>query len=76
MAAAYLIGRRHEITVFALHDYIGGHANTVNVNDRGRLHGVDTGFAVFNPERYPKLGQPLEHAAWRGEPSEHYDWGN
>ena len=55
MAAAYLIRRRHEITVFEQSDYIGGHANTVTVSERGRPLGVDTGFVVFNPERYPNL---------------------
>jgi predicted NAD/FAD-binding protein len=55
MAAAYLLGRRHEIAVFEQNGYVGGHANTVTVNDDGRQIGIDTGFVVFNPERYPNL---------------------
>jgi hypothetical protein len=55
MAAAYLLGRQHEITVFEQSGTIGGHANTVTVNDNGRPLGIDTGFVVFNPERYPNL---------------------
>ncbi len=53
MTAAYLLSRRHEITVFEANDYIGGHAHTVDVQDPQGVLGVDTGFIVYNTRTYP-----------------------
>jgi predicted NAD/FAD-binding protein len=53
MTAAYLLSRRHDITVFEANDYIGGHAHTVNVEDPQGTMGVDTGFIVYNQRTYP-----------------------
>jgi predicted NAD/FAD-binding protein len=55
MTAARLLNRRNNIIVFEAADYIGGHTNTVQVDEgRGAL-GVDTGFIVFNEVNYPNL---------------------
>ena len=37
--AAYELRSEHEITVFEAASYIGGHTNTVDVDDGGRGHG-------------------------------------
>ena len=53
--AAYRLARDHEITVFESADRIGGHTNTVEVDDDGRTLAVDTGFIVYNEPNYPNL---------------------
>jgi predicted NAD/FAD-binding protein len=51
--ASYLLAADHDLTVFEQNDYAGGHANTVRVDAPDGPHYVDTGFIVFNEERYP-----------------------
>jgi len=55
LSAAWLLSRRHEVTVFEAGDYLGGHTNTVDVTLAGVTHPVDTGFLVFNERTYPNL---------------------
>ena len=55
LAAAYLLHRVHDIELFEANDYIGGHTNTVVVDDDGRSLAVDTGFIVYNTTTYPNL---------------------
>lgn len=55
LGAAYLLSRRHQVTVFEALPRLGGHINTVEVDDpRGRV-GIDTGFIVHNDINYPHL---------------------
>jgi len=51
--AAYRLAPDHDITVFEADNRIGGHTNTVEVDDGGRALAVDTGFIVFNERTYP-----------------------
>lgn len=46
---------RHELTVFEAADWIGGHTNTVDVEEDGGIVAVDTGFIVFNDWTYPNF---------------------
>ena len=55
MGAAHLLHKQYDITVFEQNDYIGGHTNTVTVDEDGRDIFIDTGFMVFNYETYPNL---------------------
>ncbi|NUA29517.1 NAD(P)/FAD-dependent oxidoreductase [Cupriavidus basilensis] len=55
LASAYLLSRRHNITLFEAGNYLGGHTNTVEVELEGVRHPVDTGFLVFNDRTYPNL---------------------
>ncbi len=56
LAAAHTLGPDHEVVVFEAADRLGGHANTVTVDDPevGPI-GVDTGFIVHNDRNYPNL---------------------
>ena len=52
--SAYLLQRRHRVTLFEKNDYIGGHTNTAVIaggSDAGLP--VDTGFIVHNERTYP-----------------------
>ncbi|KDP87291.1 NADH-ubiquinone oxidoreductase subunit 6 [Cupriavidus sp. SK-3] len=55
LASAYLLSRRHNITLFEAGNYLGGHTNTVDVELERSCHPVDTGFLVFNDRTYPNL---------------------
>lgn len=55
LGAAWLLGKRHRVTLFEAGSYAGGHANTVDVTVDGITHPVDTGFLVFNRRTYPNL---------------------
>jgi predicted NAD/FAD-binding protein len=60
LVSAWLLARRHDVTVFEAADYIGGHTNTVQVNIGNDRHQVDTGFIVFNHKTYPHFSRLLE----------------
>ena len=55
LASAWLLARRHEVTLFEAGDYLGGHTHTVDVTLDGMSHPVDTGFLVCNRRTYPNL---------------------
>lgn len=55
MACAHFLRDQYDITVFEKNNYVGGHTNTVSVNESGKDIPIDTGFMVFNPLNYPNL---------------------
>ena len=55
LTAAYRLSPEHEVTVFEANDYIGGHTNTIAVDEDERTIDVDTGFIVFNDRTYPNF---------------------
>jgi predicted NAD/FAD-binding protein len=61
LSAAWLLARRHQVTVFEANRYLGGHTNTVDVRVDGVEHPVDTGFLVFNRKTYPNLCALFAH---------------
>jgi predicted NAD/FAD-binding protein len=60
LTAAWLLQRRHHITVFERDARIGGHSHTVAVREGDRELGVDTGFIVHNRRTYPLFTRLLE----------------
>lgn len=65
MSAAHFLQHDYDITLFEKNSYIGGHTNTVYVDEDGEKKPIDTGFMVFNDVTYPlmielfhKLGVP------------------
>lgn len=56
ITAAYLLQRKHTVTLYEKNSYIGGHTHTI-VIDEGPDAGtpVDTGFIVFNDRTYPSF---------------------
>lgn len=54
LSAAWLLSRRHRVTLFEADARPGGHARTVTAGRRGDQP-VDTGFIVFNYVNYPHL---------------------
>jgi len=60
LTCAHVLGKAHDVTLFEADDRLGGHANTVEVEDpeAGPL-GVDTGFIVHNDRNYPNFQRLL-----------------
>jgi predicted NAD/FAD-binding protein len=60
LTCAYLLNRRHNVTVFEASDWIGGHSHTVDVEVNGEKLAIDTGFIVFNDWTYPNFIRLLD----------------
>lgn len=60
LSAAWLLSRKHEVTLFEAESRLGGHTHTVDVTLDGRTFPVDTGFLVFNHRTYPRLTRLFE----------------
>lgn len=63
LSAAWLLSRRHHVTIYEKNGWLGGHANTVDVECAEGTVPVDTGFIVYNPKNYPNFTALLEHLA-------------
>lgn len=61
LGAAWLLSRRHQVTLFESDQRAGGHSNTVDAECEDRPVAVDTGFIVYNTASYPNLIALFEH---------------
>jgi predicted NAD/FAD-binding protein len=59
LAAARVLARTAQVTLYEAGDHFGGHSHTIDVTLEGRTHGVDTGFIVYNERTYPQLTRLL-----------------
>jgi predicted NAD/FAD-binding protein len=55
LTAAYLLSKKHQVTVFEKNAMIGGHTATVDVSLDNEKYAIDTGFIVFNNRTYPNF---------------------
>lgn len=55
LGAAWLLSRRHSVTLFEREDRFGGHSHTVDLDGPAGPIAVDTGFIVYNTATYPNL---------------------
>jgi uncharacterized protein len=69
MAAAWLLSRRHDVSVYESDNRIGGHSNTVLVTCANGQVLVDTGFIVYNERTYPNLTALFAHLKVPTRPS-------
>ncbi len=70
MAAAWLLSKRHVVTLYEKDDRIGGHTNTVMVDTPSGPLAVDTGFIVYNERNYPNLTALFHHLGVASQPTE------
>lgn len=61
LSAAWLLAKRHRVTLFEADQRLGGHSHTVDVPTAGGNTPVDTGFIVFNQATYPNLTALFRH---------------
>ncbi len=55
MGCAYFLHKKYDVTLFEKNDYVGGHTNTISVDEDGTPVYIDTGFMVYNHVTYPNL---------------------
>jgi len=55
MGCGHFLHQQDELTIYEQNDYIGGHTNTVIMDEGGKPVYIDTGFMVFNYVTYPNL---------------------
>ena len=69
LSAARLLHREHDLVIYEAEPTLGGHANTLEVDDpRGRL-AIDTGFIVLNDRNYPNFTRLLAELGVETQPS-------
>lgn len=68
LTAALLLNDRYEVHVLEKETHIGGHTNTYRITPAPEIQSqsqsplaVDTGFIVFNPQRYPHFVGMLDY---------------
>ena len=60
LTAARLLDRTHAVTLYEADDRVGGHTNTIRVDDPRGERWVDTGFIVHNDRNYPRFTALLD----------------
>jgi predicted NAD/FAD-binding protein len=71
LVAAHLLHDRHDITVFEARNRIGGHVNTIELEDSmGNARSIDTGFIVFNETNYPLFTKLIDQLGVPTQPSD------
>jgi uncharacterized protein len=74
-ASAWLLARRHEVTLLEAQARTGGHTDTLDVPvTPGRTIPVDTGFIVYNATTYPLFVRLLEELGVATDASD-MSWG-
>lgn len=63
LGCAYFLNRHFDITIFEAGDYVGGHTNTIAVQEGDREVAMDTGFMVYNEVTYPHLTRLFKELA-------------
>ena len=66
---AYKLRDRFDVTVFEAQHYVGGHTNTLDVQEGDRTLAIDTGFIVFNDRTYPNFIRLLDEIGQPSQPS-------
>ena len=66
LAAAWLLSRRHRVTLYEADSRVGGHSHTVEAMGTP----VDTGFIVYNEATYPNLTALFAHLNVPNTPTE------
>lgn len=74
LAAAWLLSKRHRVTLYEKESRLGGHSHTVEARARSRAGAirtipVDTGFIVYNEATYPNLIALFDHLGVANETS-------
>ena len=70
LVAAHYLHPRANVTLFESATRVGGHVNTVEVNDGPTSHAIDTGFIVFNERNYVGFTDLIDELGIESQPSE------
>ncbi len=69
LSCAWLLSKRHEVTLYEADTRIGGHSNTVEAPTPSAPVAVDTGFIVYNSDNYPNLVGLFDHLSVPTKPA-------
>jgi predicted NAD/FAD-binding protein len=69
LASAWLLSRRHAVTLFEASDYLGGHTHTHDIAMGDGNYTVDTGFIVHNRAHYPLLSALFDELGVATQPT-------
>jgi len=69
LGCAHFLHARHELALFEQNDYVGGHTNTVTIDENGTPVPIDTGFMVFNEVTYPNLTRLFKELGVTAKPT-------
>ena len=59
LAAAWLLQEHHQVTLFEQQNRLGGHADTVEIEQDGEIALIDAGFEFFFDSMFPRFNQLL-----------------
>ena len=60
LTSAYLLSKKHDLTIYEKNNYIGGHTHTHKVKDNNQFLNIDSGFIVYNENTYPNFIKLLD----------------
>ena len=60
LTSAYILNKRHDITIYEKNNYIGGHTHTHKIKDKNQFFNIDSGFIVYNENTYPNFIKLLD----------------
>ena len=69
MASAWLLSRKHDVTLFEAGNHFGGHTHTHDVVQQGQNYRIDSGFIVHNPAHYPLLTRLFDQIGVQSQPT-------
>lgn len=70
LTSAYLLNKKHDITLFEAADRLGGHTATIDVEEGDRKLAVDTGFIVYNDWTYPNFIKLMDQLGIESQPTD------
>jgi predicted NAD/FAD-binding protein len=69
LGCAHFLQRQYALTLYEKGSHVGGHANTVSVEDESGSVAVDTGFLTYNEVTYPLLTRLFQELDVTAQPS-------
>src|ERR1700761_6922899 len=69
LASAWLLSRKHAVTLFEAGEHFGGHTHTHDIERASGTYAIDTGFIVFNRTFYPLLCRLFEELRVETQPT-------
>ena len=61
LVSALTLQERFEVSLFEKNSKLGGHSNTVTIEQENKKYSVETGFIVLNDKNYPIFTNLLKH---------------
>jgi predicted NAD/FAD-binding protein len=69
LGCAHFLQHRYQLTLYEKSDYVGGHSNTVSIDEGSGTVPIDTGFMTYNEVTYPNLSRLLRELGIPSRPS-------